>query len=84
MSGRCMYCNHCLPCSMHINIAQVGKYLDLATANGQVTPTLREHYAALEHKASECIQCGQCEASCPFEVQIIKRMAQAARMFEGF
>ena len=28
MQGRCMYCNHCLPCAKHINIAQLSKYLD--------------------------------------------------------
>ena len=82
MSGRCMYCNHCLPCAAHINIAQVNKYLDLAAAAGNVTPSLREHYAALEHKASECIQCGRCEKSCPFDVRIMERMKQARTLFE--
>ena len=82
MSGRCMYCNHCLPCSAHINIAQVNKDLDLAVAAGSVSPSLREHYAALDHKASECIQCGRCEKSCPFDVPIIERMNQARNLFE--
>ena len=39
MQGRCMYCNHCLPCAKHINIAQLSKYLDMALLDG-VTPTL--------------------------------------------
>ena len=82
MSGRCMYCNHCLPCTSHINIAQVNKYLDLAVAAGEASPTLREHYAALDHKASECVECGRCEPSCPFGVQIIERMRQARDLFE--
>ena len=82
MDGRCMYCNHCLPCSAHINIAQVNKYLDLAVASGRVTPTLKEHYKVLEHHAGECIQCGACETQCPFNVKIMARMEKAAEMFE--
>lgn len=81
MNGRCMYCNHCLPCPQTINIAQVSKYLDMALLNG-ATPTLRGHYDALEHRASECIGCGICEAQCPFSVPVVERMQKAAELFE--
>lgn len=82
LEGQCVYCNHCLPCTMNINIAAVNKYLDLAQIQGQASPTLREHYNSLENKASSCIQCGQCEANCPFSVQIMERMERAAKLFE--
>lgn len=82
MDGRCMYCNHCLPCSSHIDIAQVSKYLDMALLDGKPSPTLKAHYNALEHKASECICCGICETQCPFNVKIIQRMNQASQLFE--
>lgn len=75
-----MYCNHCLPCAKHINIAQLSKYLDMALLDG-VTPTLQGHYDALEHHAGECIGCGRCETQCPFNVPIIQRMKQAAELF---
>ena len=81
MDGRCMYCNHCLPCPQHINIAQVSKYLDMALLNG-ASPTLRGHYTALEHQASECIGCGICETQCPFSVPIVERMQKAAELFK--
>lgn len=81
MEGRCMYCNHCLPCAKHINIAQVNKYLDMALLDPRAVPTLRGHYSALEHTAGECIQCGRCEQQCPFQVPIMERMRKAARMF---
>lgn len=80
MQGRCMYCNHCLPCAKHINIAQLSKYLDMALLDG-VTPTLQGHYDALEHHAGECIGCGRCETQCPFNVPIMQRMKQAAELF---
>lgn len=75
-----MYCNHCLPCAKHINIAQLSKYLDMALLDG-VTPTLQGHYDALEHHAGECIGCGRCETQCPFNAPIMQRMKQAAELF---
>ncbi len=81
MEGRCMYCNHCLPCASQINIAQLSKYLDLALVSGTPSPTLQAHYEALDHYASECLQCGQCETQCPFHVPIMTRMEQAQKLF---
>lgn len=81
MNEKCVYCNHCLPCSAHIDIAQLGKYLDLALLEGSPSPTVRAHYASLEHKADECIQCGICETQCPFNVKIMDRMQKAAGLF---
>ena len=81
MDGRCMYCNHCLPCPQHINIAQVQKYLDMALLDG-VSPTLQGHYDSLEQKAGDCIACGICETQCPFSVSIVERMQKAAALFE--
>ncbi len=81
MNGRCMYCNHCLPCSKHINIAQVNKYVDLASGHEAIA-ILREHYNDLEHKAGECVGCGICETHCPFGVDIIGKMAKAVELFE--
>lgn len=81
MGSRCMYCNHCLLCPQHINIPQVSKYLDMALLN-RASPTLRGHYAALEHRAGECIGCGICEIQCPFSVPIVERMRKAVNLFE--
>ena len=79
--GRCMYCSHCAPCPMVINVAEVTKFLHLAQAQGGVPETVREHYAALEHHAGECIRCGVCETRCPFGVHIRRNMAAAAGVF---
>ncbi len=79
--GHCMYCGHCAPCSKHIEIAYVNKYLDLCIAQGEVPETVREHYLALEHHGGECIACGKCEKNCPFGVSIIEKMKQAKEIF---
>lgn len=79
--GHCMYCGHCAPCPKGIDVASVTKFLNLTYAQGEVPETVREHYAVLEHKASECIGCGACEQRCPFEVPITENMKKAAEIF---
>ncbi len=80
--GNCVYCGHCQPCPKDIDIAAVNKYLDIARLDeAHVPPSVRSHYAALAHKGEDCIGCGSCESRCPFGVQVIRNMADAARIF---
>ena len=79
--GHCMYCGHCAPCPKGIDVAAVTKFLNLCKAQGQIPETVREHYAALPHKAGECVQCGSCEGRCPFSVGAVENMRQAAELF---
>jgi len=79
--GNCMYCGHCAPCSVGINVAEVNKYLNLCLAQKEVPETVADHYKLLEHHAGECIACGRCEKNCPFGVEIISRMKKAAEVF---
>jgi len=82
--GRCMYCNHCLPCPSEIDIAQVGKFLDIAEgASGGGQDSIREHYAKLARTAADCVQCGACEPRCPFDVKVRGRMLRAREVFGG-
>ena len=80
--GNCVYCSHCQPCPMGIDIAAVNKYLDIARLDEQnVPPSIRSHYAGLERSGTDCIGCGNCEKRCPFGVPIIGNMAAAAGIF---
>jgi len=72
VKGHCLYCSHCLPCAAGIDIARVNRALDSLDA---------AQYAALPVKASACVQCGACMERCPFEVDVIARMGQAAEVF---
>lgn len=82
-SGHCLYCGHCAPCPVGIDVAAVTKYLNLCLAQGSVPHTERGHYELLRHHAGECIACGQCEKNCPFDVKIIENMKRATDIF-GF
>ena len=81
--GNCVYCSHCQPCPVGIDIAAVNKYLDIAQLNEtQIPPSIRSHYLELNHHGDECIQCGSCEKRCPFGVPVIKNMEAAASVFK--
>jgi predicted aldo/keto reductase-like oxidoreductase len=77
--GECVYCNHCLPCPQAIDIGQTMRLHDLGRAG--VTPALREAYDAMATAADDCIACGDCEARCPFGVQVVPAMERAAALF---
>lgn len=79
--GQCTYCGHCKPCPSGIDIAMVNKYFDLATMQLEIPATIRSHYELLEHHASECISCRECESRCPFGVAVSDRMEKTAGLF---
>ena len=81
--GSCVYCSHCQPCPVEIDIAAVCKYLDIARLDkNNIPPSVKTHYQSLEHKADECTKCGNCEERCPFDVPVIENMAEAAELLE--
>jgi len=80
VQGECVYCNHCLPCPVAIDIAEVNRLLDAAQVG--LNTDLRADYRSLAVKASACTECGACVHRCPFGVAVISRMQAAKKMFE--
>lgn len=79
--NQCTYCNHCAPCPVGIDIGKVNKLLDQARGKNPVPEQVKKEYEALEHHASECIGCAQCEERCPFSVPVRERMQEAVKVF---
>ena len=77
-TGVCVYCNHCQPCPMGIDVGLVNKYYDLAKAGDLLAVN---HYQNLAKKASDCAKCGHCEGRCPFHVRQEARMEEIAAYF---
>ena len=77
-TGKCVYCNHCKPCPMGIDVGLVNKYYDLAQAGDKLAA---EHYRTLEKNAGDCVQCGHCDSRCPFAVKQSERMQEIAKFF---
>ncbi|MDR2406712.1 MAG: aldo/keto reductase [Bacteroidales bacterium] len=80
--GQCVYCNHCLPCPSHINIAHVNKCIDLVDTEDTIPKMVLERYRSFKVKADSCVACGACEKRCPFNVKIMERMNKAKTLFE--
>jgi len=79
--GSCVYCGHCQPCPMEIDIAAVNKYLDIARLDPSNIPaSVTSHYRSLPHRGAECSSCGHCEERCPFGVPVIENMAEAEQL----
>lgn len=78
--GRCVYCNHCQPCPVGIDVGLVNKYYDLAQAGDALAAN---HYQKLPRKAGDCTDCGHCDQRCPFHVEQGARMREIADYFGG-
>lgn len=79
--GYCMYCGHCAPCPVGIDVADVTKFLNLTKAQKMVSETVAQHYSVLKAHGGDCIGCGSCEKRCPFEVPIRENMKAAKAVF---
>jgi predicted aldo/keto reductase-like oxidoreductase len=81
LEGTCVYCSHCLPCPVDIDIAPILRLLVTAERYG-LFDDLQADYDALPAKASDCTECGLCMERCPFGVDVIAKMNQMAELVE--
>jgi predicted aldo/keto reductase-like oxidoreductase len=79
LQGSCMYCNHCLPCPVGIDIGTITRLADIA--NYKTSSIITSQYESLATLASECTQCGVCMERCPFDVDVTSNMINAAEVF---
>ena len=77
--GSCVYCNHCLPCPVGIDIGATIQIINIAGYG--FNHSITSEYEALPVKASACTECGLCEERCPFSVDIIANMNGAVDIF---
>ncbi len=78
VEGACVYCRHCHPCPVGLDIALINKYCDLAALGDNLA---REHYLTLGKTAADCVSCGHCDARCPFHVHPSARMRMIRAAF---
>jgi predicted aldo/keto reductase-like oxidoreductase len=81
LQGRCMYCDHCLPCPVGIDVGAVMRCIDRARI--EVTPGLRAEYRTLEKSAGDCVECCDCMKRCPFHVDVVAAMREGLTLLGG-
>lgn len=77
--NQCMYCNHCQPCPVQIDIAEVTKLTDMMEKEGSDGLIVR--YNALTAKGGDCIHCESCTDRCPFGIDASANMRRAQEIF---
>ena len=80
----CTGCHYCMEeCPVSMPIAGIMECLNRDALYGLEKGKDNYGFATREGvKASDCIQCGQCEAACPQHIDIIDQLQSAAERFE--
>ena len=76
----CVYCGHCQPCPLGLNISLINKYYDLAVFGDVLAD---DHYQKLDQNAQMCTHCGICNTRCPFGIDQSHRMTEIASYFHN-
>ena len=82
----CTGCHYCTPgCPMSIPIPEIFSARNSELIWGKKERAAKSYgYATREAgKASDCVQCGQCEAACPQHIEIIERLRECAAAYEA-
>ena len=77
----CRRCGYCAPCTVGINIPSAFLFNNYLQHYEGLADWARGRYAAMDHKADECIQCGLCESRCPYELPIRDMLKEVAKAF---
>ncbi len=81
----CTACQYCVKgCPMQINIPGIFEAMNKVYIYNHMDAAKNSYAWSTNNggKASECLQCGQCEAACPQHINIIERLKTAAEMLE--
>lgn len=77
----CRRCEYCLPCPVGINIP-ANFLMEGYYTRYNLKEWAKERYAALDVKASECIECGLCETKCPYDLSIRDMLKNVSQKLE--
>ncbi len=85
MPVKCTGCAYCQPCPMNVKIPDIFEGYNASKMFDQ-PERLRRRYAYLAGKqedASQCAQCGSCEAACPQHLDIIDWLQKIDREYQA-
>ncbi len=78
----CRRCGYCMPCTVGINIP-----FNFLVEGYYTRYNLKEwavsRYQTMKVKPDSCIECGECERKCPYNLQIINKLKNVVSIFGG-
>lgn len=81
----CTACHYCVDgCPKKISVPDIFAAVNKQLGNGQMDEAKEAYQIAVEGKgkASDCIECRQCENACPQHLKITEYLKEAAQMLE--
>ena len=79
-SGFCRMCNYCQPCPQQIMISAI-MYTQVALTRFDPERIFKGEWDKFMQKIPDCIDCGECEKSCPYELPIRERIREAGKQY---
>ncbi len=79
----CRNCGYCRDCPEGLDVAAIMQLYDRIRAYGYEWPYFLSEYGALEKKAEDCSDCGQCEEKCPYNLPIRERLGHIKKRYAG-
>jgi len=78
----CSSCGYCLPCPQGVNIPRnFGLYNDVFLFDSlKISREVYNQYFPEPERASNCIECGECEQLCPQHISIIEKLKNVHKM----
>lgn len=75
----CTRCNYCMPCPSGVSIPEIFSLYNDASMFETVEEYANRYKNLIkeEKDASKCIECGNCEAECPQNINIIEKLKEA-------
>jgi predicted aldo/keto reductase-like oxidoreductase len=83
----CTSCEYCLPCSVGVNIPKVFSYYNNyflfdSDHHRKNVKSMYNSQLTDDEKASNCIDCGECEKKCPQNLPSRKELKKVKTLFE--
>jgi len=78
----CRRCGYCMPCPQNVNIQPLMTLPVLWELWPPTQPANRAFMREVVASATNCVQCGECESKCPYELPIREMIVEHVALYE--
>lgn len=77
----CRRCGYCAPCTVGIDIPSIF-VIDSYFTRYNLQDWAVTRFKNMDPKANDCIECGECEKRCPYDLPIIEMLSEVASHYD--